>query len=161
MSLGGLAIAIGLVIDDAVVVIENIYRHLGLGESPPQAAELGTRELLGAVVGSTATTLVVFLPLGLLKGVVGDFFSALCLTLGVSVLLSLVFAVTFIPLLSQRFLSPGAHRVASARSSAPGYPAPSSAVRTALGAPTSAMAVSAEAAPPAALLRERLYDHVE
>jgi CzcA family heavy metal efflux pump len=113
MSLGGLAIAIGLVIDDAVVIIENIYRHLGLGESPAEAAERGTQELLSAVVGSTATTVVVFAPLSLLKGVVGDFFSALCLTLAVSVLLSLIFAVTLIPLLSQRFLSHERHRRSS------------------------------------------------
>jgi len=115
MSLGGLAIAIGLIIDDAVVVIENIYRHLGLGEAPALAAERGTRELLGAVVGSTATTLVVFLPLGLLKGVVGEFFRALCLTLGVSVLLSLVFALAVIPLFSQSLLTLEAHRPASDR----------------------------------------------
>jgi CzcA family heavy metal efflux pump len=114
MSLGGLAIAIGLIIDDAVVIVENIYRHLGLGESPAEAAEKGTQELLGAVIGSTATTVVVFSPLSLLKGVVGDFFSALCLTLAVSVLLSLIFAVTLIPLLSQRFLSQERHRHSSA-----------------------------------------------
>ena len=110
MSLGGVAIAIGLIIDDAVVIIENIYRHLGLGEPPAEAAEKGTQELLGAVIGSTATTVVVFSPLSLLKGVVGAFFSALCLTLAVSVLLSLIFALTLIPLLSQRFLSPERHR---------------------------------------------------
>ncbi len=110
MSLGGLAIAIGLIIDDSVVVIENIYRHLGLGESQEIAAESGTQELLGAVVGSTATTLIVFLPLSLLKGVVGGFFSALCLTLGISVLLSLVFALALVPLLSQRYLSGAADR---------------------------------------------------
>jgi CzcA family heavy metal efflux pump len=115
MSLGGLAVAIGLIIDNAVVIIENIYRHLGLGESPALAAERGTSELLPAVVGSTATTLVVFLPLGLLKGFVGDFFRALCMTLGVSVMLSLVFAVTLIPLLSQRFLTVKAHRPSSDR----------------------------------------------
>ena len=115
MSLGGLAIAIGLIIDDAVVIIENIYRHLGMGEDPAQAAESGTRELLGAVAGSTATTLVVFLPLSLLKGVVGEFFTALCMTLGVSVLLSLVFAVTIIPLFSLRFLSSHTHRAESSR----------------------------------------------
>jgi CzcA family heavy metal efflux pump len=115
MSLGGLAIAIGLIIDDAVVIIENIYRHLGLGESREVAAERGTQELLGAVVGSTATTLVVFLPLSLLTGVVGEFFTALCLTLGISVMLSLVFAITVIPLLSQRFLSSATHRSDSAK----------------------------------------------
>jgi CzcA family heavy metal efflux pump len=115
MSLGGLAIAIGLIIDDAVVVIENIYRHLGLGEEPAVAAERGTAELIGPVVGSTATTLVVFLPLGLLTGFVGDFFRSLCMTLGVSILLSLVFALTLIPLLSQRFLSLKAYKHSSGR----------------------------------------------
>ncbi|HEX4075922.1 MAG TPA: efflux RND transporter permease subunit [Candidatus Acidoferrales bacterium] len=115
MSLGGLAIAIGLIIDDAVVIIENIYRHLGLGESAEVASETATQELLSPVVGSTATTLVVFLPLSLLQGMVGDFFKALCLTLGVSVLLSLVYALTIIPLLSRRFLKKGTFRPLSAR----------------------------------------------
>jgi CzcA family heavy metal efflux pump len=133
MSLGGLAIAIGLIIDDAVVIIENIYRHLGLGESNEIAAERGTQELLGAVVGSTATTLVVFLPLSLLTGVVGEFFSALCLTLGISVLLSLVFAVAVIPLLSQRFLSSATHRTESAKVIEPVNRAYERAVRWSLG----------------------------
>jgi len=105
MSLGGLAIAIGLIIDDAVVIIENIYRHLSHGESSQQASEDATRELFGAVVGSTTTTLVVFLPLGFLSGFVGDFFRALCLALGVSILLSLIFAMTLVPLLAERYLS--------------------------------------------------------
>ncbi len=113
MSLGGLAIAIGLVIDDAVVVVENIYRHLGEGLSAEQAAETGTHELLGAVIGSTITTVVVFLPLGLLTGVVGDFFTSLCLTLAASVLLSLIFALTLIPLLSEQLLSPERYRKSS------------------------------------------------
>ena len=113
MSLGGLAVAIGLVIDDAVVVVENIYRHLGAGESPLEAAEKGTQELLSPVVGSTATTVVVFAPLSLLSGVVGEFFSALCLTLAVAVLLSLLLALALIPLLAQRFLSSERHRVSS------------------------------------------------
>ena len=115
MSLGGLAIAIGLIIDDAVVIIENIYRHIGLGESPIEAADNGTQELLTPVIGSTATTVVVFLPLSLLTGWVGDLFTALCLTLGVSILLSLVFAVALIPLLSVNFLSTATHRDKSAR----------------------------------------------
>ena len=75
MSLGGLAIAIGLIIDDAVVIIENIYRHRGLGESLELAAERGTQELLGPVIGSTATTLIVFLPSEPVEGIVGEFFS--------------------------------------------------------------------------------------
>jgi CzcA family heavy metal efflux pump len=121
MSLGGLAIAIGLVIDDAVVIIENIYRHLGLGESAAEAAEKGTQELLGPVIGSTATTVVVFSPLSLLKGVVGEFFSALCLTLVIAVLLSLVFALTLIPLLAERFLSVERHRASSSSFIEPVY----------------------------------------
>lgn len=133
MTLGGLAIAIGLIIDDAVVIIENIYRHLGLGESQTDAAERGTRELLGPVIGSTATTLVVFLPLSLLKGVVGEFFSALCLTLGISVLLSLVFALAVIPLLSLRFLSTATHRSQSAKFIEPVNRAYEKAVRWSLG----------------------------
>jgi CzcA family heavy metal efflux pump len=133
MTLGGLAIAIGLIIDDAVVVIENIYRHIGLGESQQEAAERGTQELLGPVIGSTATTLVVFLPLSLLKGFVGEFFSALCLTLGVSVLLSLVFALAVIPLLSLRFLSKNTHRAQSANFIEPVNRAYEKAVRWSLG----------------------------
>ena len=121
MSLGGLAIAIGLVIDDAVVVVENIYRHIGLGESSMAAAENGTRELIGPVIGSTITTVVVFLPLGLLQGFVGDFFSSLSLTLAASVLLSLLFALTLVPLLSEQFLTPARYRESSARFVEPLY----------------------------------------
>ena len=106
MSMGGLAIAIGLVIDDAIVVVENIHRHLGEGETPERAAEHGTNELFGAVVGSTLTTVVVFVPLGLLQGMVGQFFAALSLTLSGAVLLSLVYALLFIPVPAARFLKP-------------------------------------------------------
>ncbi|HTC78572.1 MAG TPA: efflux RND transporter permease subunit, partial [Terriglobales bacterium] len=110
MSLGGLAIAIGLVIDDAVVVVENVYRHLGRGESAALAAEKGTQELVGPIVGSTLTTVVVFLPLGFLKGAVGEFFTALSLTLAASVLVSLVFSLTVVPLLAELLVKgAGAH----------------------------------------------------
>ena len=121
MSLGGMAIAIGLVIDDAVVIVENIYRHLGLGDPPPQAAEEGTRELLGPVIGSTVTTVVVFAPLSLLTGVVGEFFSALCQTLVISVTLSLILAVVLIPLLAEQFLKPRHHQPKSERFIQPVY----------------------------------------
>src|SRR5262249_4697216 len=115
MSLGGLAIAIGLVIDDAVVIVENIYRHLGSGEPVEIAAEKGTQELIGPVVGSTLTTVVVFLPLGLLKGAVGSFFSALSLTLAASVLLSLLYSLTLVPLLAEYLLANSHFRESSAR----------------------------------------------
>ena len=104
MSLGGLAIAIGLVIDDAIVVVENIHRHRAAGESVSEAAERGTQELVAAVTGSTLTTVVVFVPLGLLQGVVGQFFTALSMTLASAVLLSLVYALLFIPNAAARFL---------------------------------------------------------
>ena len=94
MSMGGLAVAIGLVIDDAVVVVENIHRHLDSGETPAQSVQLAMRELIAPVVGSTLTTVVVFVPLGLLSGVVGQFFRALSLTLSAAVLISLVLALT-------------------------------------------------------------------
>jgi CzcA family heavy metal efflux pump len=101
MSMGGLAVAIGLVIDDAVVVVENIYRHLDKGETPGQAVQLAMKELVAPVVGSTLTTVVVFLPLGMLSGVIGQFFRALSITLASAVLISLVQALTLIPLLAQ------------------------------------------------------------
>ena len=115
MSLGGLAIAIGLVIDDAVVIVENIYRHIGAGEPADVAAEKGTQELVGPVIGSTLTTVVVFLPLGLLKGTVGDFFVALSITLTAAVLLSLLYAMTFVPLLAEYLLVRSTFRESSAR----------------------------------------------
>jgi multidrug efflux pump subunit AcrB len=104
MSMGGLAVAIGLVIDDAVVVVESIHRRLSEGAG---AAAIGaaTRELFAPVVGSTLTTVVVFAPLGLLSGVVGQFFRALSLTLSVAVLVSLVLAFTLIPLLARWLLT--------------------------------------------------------
>ena len=113
MSMGGLAIAIGLVIDDAIVVVENIHRHLAAGETPDAAAEHGTNELVGAVIGSTLTTVVVFVPLGLLQGMVGQFFAALSLTLSGAVLLSLVYALLFIPVPGGAASSESARRRAS------------------------------------------------
>jgi multidrug efflux pump subunit AcrB len=106
MSLGGIAVAIGLVIDDAVVVVENIERHLRRRtvENRRDAIYGSVGELTAAVIGSTLTTVVVFLPLVLLEGVTGQFFSALSVALTVAVLVSLVLALTLIPLLADRFL---------------------------------------------------------
>jgi CzcA family heavy metal efflux pump len=102
MSMGGLAVAIGLVIDDAVVVVENIHRKMALGGLAPAAAVTeGTRELIAPVVGSTITTVVVLAPLGVLSGVTGQFFRSLSLTLSAAVLVSLVLALTLIPLLAE------------------------------------------------------------
>ncbi len=100
MSMGGLAVAIGLVIDDAVVVVENIHRRMAARIGAHYVAE-ATAELVGPVTSSTLTTVVVLAPLGLLSGVVGQFFRALSLTLSIAVLLSLVLALTLIPLLAR------------------------------------------------------------
>jgi CzcA family heavy metal efflux pump len=107
MSMGGLAVAIGLVIDDAVVMVESIYRHLDRGETPGNAVDAALRELVAPVVGSTLTTVVVFVPLGMLSGVVGQFFRALSITLAAAVLISLAQALTLIPLLAK---AAGKHR---------------------------------------------------
>jgi multidrug efflux pump subunit AcrB len=109
MSLGGIAVAIGLVIDNAVVVVENIERHLRRKEIENRRDAIygSVGELMAAVVGSTVTTVVVFLPLVLLAGVTGQFFTALSIALAVGVLISLVLAVTLIPLLADRFLTKG------------------------------------------------------
>ncbi|HEY3355547.1 MAG TPA: efflux RND transporter permease subunit, partial [Polyangia bacterium] len=106
MSLGGLAVAIGLVIDDAIVVVEAIGRRVEAGMPPAQAAPEGTRALMAALVGTTATTVVVFVPLAWLEGVVGRFFAALAATLSAAVLLSLVIAVTVVPLVAARWFRP-------------------------------------------------------
>ena len=106
MSLGGLAVSIGLVVDDAIVIVEAIVHRAEAGEPPDRAAETGTQDLLAAVVGTTLTTVVVFAPLGLLSGVVGTFFGALAATLSIAVLLSLVVAVIVVPLLAARLLRP-------------------------------------------------------
>ena len=105
MTLGAMAIAIGLVIDDAVVITENIVRHLALTDDRTAAIREAVQELIWPVTSSTITTVVVFLPLGLLEGVAGQFFGALSLTLTVSVLMSLVIALTIIPLLADQFLT--------------------------------------------------------
>lgn len=105
MSLGGLAIAIGIIIDDTVVVIENIARHLQRGQAVEGAVDEASREISGAVIGSTLTTVLVFVPLAFLSGVVGQFFQSLCLALGIAVMVSLVISLTVIPMLAARFLA--------------------------------------------------------
>lgn len=104
MTLGAMAIAIGIVIDDAVVISENIVRHLGFTPDRDRAIREAVQELIIPVTTSTITTVVVFLPLRLLEGVVGQFFAALSITLTIAVLISLVLAVTIIPLLAEAFL---------------------------------------------------------
>lgn len=105
MSLGGMAIAIGLVIDDAIVVVEAIARRREEGADPASAVAEGLHEMTSPVVGTTVTTIVVLVPLALMTGLVGSFFKALALTLSVAVFASLLFALLVLPLLSLRLVT--------------------------------------------------------
>jgi multidrug efflux pump subunit AcrB len=104
MVLGGLALAFSRLIDNSVVVLENIYRHLELGESPEVAAEKGGHEVALPVLASTLTTAVVFFPVTLLYGVSKFLFSALALAVVVSLLASYIVAMTVVPLFCARFI---------------------------------------------------------
>jgi multidrug efflux pump subunit AcrB len=104
MTLGGVAAAIGLVIDDAIVVVENIYTHLQSGQSRREAVQSAVSEITIPIIGSTITPVVVFLPLTLLTGVTGVFFRSLALTMAVALLTSLVLALSFTPVLAERFI---------------------------------------------------------
>ena len=100
MSLGGMAVAIGLVVDDAIVIVEAIARQRDTGANPRVASIVGTAELSKAVIGTTLTTVVVLIPLAFLDGVVGDFFRALAFALTAAVLISLGVALILVPLAS-------------------------------------------------------------
>src|SRR5215469_11338366 len=104
MTLGGLAAAVGLVIDDAIVVLENIVLHRDAGQTRLQAIRSALRELTVPLVGSTITPIVVFLPLISTTGVTGTFFRALAVTMTVALLTSLLLALTWTPTLSQYFV---------------------------------------------------------
>jgi multidrug efflux pump subunit AcrB len=105
MTLGGMAAAIGLLIDDAIVVVENIYAHAAAGASRSEAVKLAMGEITSPIIFSTITPVVVFLPLSLLTGVTGVFFRSLALTMAVALLTSLVLALFFTPVLARRFVS--------------------------------------------------------
>jgi CzcA family heavy metal efflux pump len=100
MTLGGLAAAVGLVIDDAIVVVENIIMHRDSGQSRGEAVRSALREITKPLVGSTLTPIVVFLPLISITGVTGVFFRSLALTVGMALLTSLALALTWTPTLS-------------------------------------------------------------
>jgi hydrophobe/amphiphile efflux-1 (HAE1) family protein len=103
MTLLGLSLAIGLLIDDAVVVRENIFKHLERGESPFVAAQKGTEEIALSVLATTLTIVAVFVPVAFMDGIVGQFFRQFGLTVSAAVLVSLFVAFTLDPMLSSRF----------------------------------------------------------
>ena len=104
MTLGGLAAAVGLVIDDAIVVVENIVLHRDAGQGKLQAIHSALQEITIPLIGSTVTPVVVFLPLISITGVTGTFFRALAVTMGVALFTSLALALTWTPNLSQYFI---------------------------------------------------------
>ncbi len=111
MSLGGLALATGLIVDDAVVVLENIFRHIERDKKrPAEAAVSGTIEITSAVVASTLTIMVVFLPLLLIRGQAGQMFTQFALVVIFSMAVSLLDATTVVPMLASRLIQAEAHR---------------------------------------------------
>ncbi|WP_326752248.1 efflux RND transporter permease subunit [Streptomyces hirsutus] len=106
LTLGALTIAIGRVVDDSIVVLENIKRHLGYGEERREAILGAVREVAGAVTSATLTTVAVFLPIGLVGGMVGELFGSFSLTVTAALLASLLVSLTVVPVLSYWFLRP-------------------------------------------------------
>ncbi|MER5460876.1 efflux RND transporter permease subunit [Streptomyces sp. NPDC002668] len=104
LTLGALTIAIGRVVDDSIVVLENIKRHLGYGEERQSAIITAVKEVAGAVTSSTLTTVAVFLPIGLVGGMVGELFGSFSLTITAALLASLLVSLTVVPVLSFWFL---------------------------------------------------------
>ena len=110
LTLGAMTVAIGRVVDDSIVVIENINRHLSYGEKKRDAILRSVREVGGAVTASTATTVAVFLPIGLVGGMVGELFRPFAVTVAVAMIASLFVALVVVPVLAYWFLpAPTAH----------------------------------------------------
>jgi CzcA family heavy metal efflux pump len=113
MTLGGIAACIGIVIDDAIVMVENIVVHLSLGQTPPEASKSAIKELTPALIGSTLTPIMVFVPLVFLGGITAVFFRALAFTMATALLASLLLAVLFTPVLAGIFLKATKRSVAT------------------------------------------------
>ncbi|HZN05115.1 MAG TPA: efflux RND transporter permease subunit, partial [Candidatus Polarisedimenticolia bacterium] len=104
----GLSLSVGIVVDDAIMVLENIYRHRELGQSRLEAALVGAREITFAAMAATAAIVAVFLPVAFMSGIIGRFFFEFGVTISVAVLLSLLEALTLTPMRCSRFLETGA-----------------------------------------------------
>lgn len=105
LTLGALALGIGMLVDNAIVVIENIERHIALGKSPKEAASSGTKEVGVAIIASTLTTVAVFVPVIFTSGLIGRIFTEFALTISFSLFASLAVALTVVPMLASKFLS--------------------------------------------------------
>ncbi|HJF32981.1 MAG TPA: efflux RND transporter permease subunit [Sporosarcina psychrophila] len=104
MTLGALALGIGMLVDNSIVVIENIERHLAMGKEPKVAASEGSKEIGGAIIASTLTTLAVFVPVIFISGLIGQIFTEFALTISFSLFASLVVALTVVPMMASRML---------------------------------------------------------
>ncbi|OIJ65389.1 efflux RND transporter permease subunit [Streptomyces mangrovisoli] len=111
LTLGGLTIAVGRVVDDSIVVLENIKRHLGYGEDKRRAVLGAVREVSSAVTASTLTTVAVFLPVAFVSGMVGELFGPFAVTVVVAMAASLLVALTLVPALAYWFLKPPADAI--------------------------------------------------
>jgi multidrug efflux pump len=107
LTLLAIVLSVGLVVDDAIVVVENVERHLGEGKSPLEAALLGARELIGPIIAMTITLVAVYLPIGLQGGLTGSLFREFAFTLAGAITISGIVALTLSPLMSARLLKPG------------------------------------------------------
>lgn len=115
MTLGGLALGIGMLVDNSIVVIENIYRHLSMGKNPKKAANDGAKEVGAAIIASTLTTVVVFLPVAFITGIIGDLFKEFALTISFSLIASLYVALSIVPMLASRWLKSPQYNVEEKR----------------------------------------------
>jgi HAE1 family hydrophobic/amphiphilic exporter-1 len=106
MTLGGLALGVGRLVDDAIVVLENINRHIERGESPAEASYKGAKEVSRPVIAATITSIVVFIPLAFVKGVAALLFVQMAYTVGFSLMASLFGSLTLVPVLTSKFLKP-------------------------------------------------------
>lgn len=113
MSLGGLAIGVGMLVDNSIVVLENIYRHQTLGKSKLEAASIGASEMTLAIMASTLTTIAVFVPIVFIEGITSTIFKELSLTITFALISSIFVAVTIVPLLSSRLVD--AHETSSGK----------------------------------------------
>lgn len=104
MTLGALALGIGMLVDNSIVVIENIERHLAMGKDSKKAASEGSKEVSGAIIASTLTTVAVFVPVIFITGLIGEIFFEFALTISFSLFASLAVALTVIPMLAARLL---------------------------------------------------------
>ena len=102
----GLTLSVGILIDDAIIVIENIYRHIEEGMAPKEAASFATSEIGLAVMATTLAIIVIFLPVAFMKGIIGRFFMQFALVVVFSVAVSLFVSLTLTPMLSSIFLKP-------------------------------------------------------